>query len=620
MAGLFGLIGSNKITASSKMIKALATRGSTEKSTIFELNKGYIGLCPFGDDPELIISDQSVIAYDGYLGKKIPLRSILADLETNFVETIPKITGSFAMALWNKLEQSLYLVRDPSGTRPLYYSFFNSILIFASSPKSIIATGLIEPELNPEGISHFLSMIAPPDPITIYQHIYSLPPGYSLVFQDNEIILEKTWNHSWSHRSISDFDIDNASHDLRTALESSVKDAIPSDTQKTGFFLSGGTDTTAVVGLAAKLGVSPINTFTIGYEGSGGGYSSYNEFQYAKIIAEKYNTVHHEFLISPDNLVRVLPKIIANLDQPSGDAINSYLVAQTLPSSCLHVLTGTAGDEVFIGSQWYQHQLKLLTFYEKWKKLPEFARQFSLSLTPCMSSKWKNRFLLLSKIEHGAIAHYQHIKFLFSPIEKLKLFNRAFSEKLNGTDSSNAIVEHYDSSASHSDNINRLASLLIQHEVANVQLRDLDTMCYANGHEARSPLSDFRVVDALSKVPGPLKMKDGILRYLMFEALSDIIPSETRHRPKMSFIVPMDLWARRDLKKLIQYTLSKEVVEKRGIFEPEAVKKIHDDFYISNRERHSFKIWVLALFELWCRLHIDTKGCISIPEKLEDLC
>jgi len=624
---IYGVIGSGSNVDMDKLLTVMRDRcinGILQKYAVYG---GFIASLNNQQEPSQYQLNNSELPFvwDGYfhLYTKENIKSSVDTAIQKLVlaedKLFSKLTGSYAIAYWNPNTHKLYLIRDPAGSRPIYYAYINSCFVFASSPKAIIHSNLVSADLNPEGISHYFSMIGLPDPVTIYRNIHSLRSGHYLVFSNGEVEVKKYWTAPWISKSANPKTPEELANNLRSALEQSILDSIPEKSNRAGFFLSGGTDTTAVVGIASTAGIRPIHTYTIGYEGMGEGYSEYNEFYYAKLVADRFGTHHHEYTITPNDILNFLPNILTHLDQPSGDAINSYLVANILPEEHDYALSGTGGDEIFIGSHWYLHQMKLMNILRYWKIMPYFLRSIITKSTESLPFQRIRRiFNTLNTINMGVSAQYKHIKFLYDSIEKHDLFTEKLQPDNELLLQSDSIVDLYNE-AIDTDPINQMATLLIQNEVTNVQLRDLDLMCHANNLEARSPLMDRRVLDVLAQAPGQMKAPNGQLRSLMFKALNDIIPQETIQRKKMSFIVPMDLWIKRELKPIVDLALSPESIKKRGIFNHNAVNKVYSDFYYAKTEPHSFKLWLLVLFELWCRIHCDHGYCSSPPEKIEDL-
>jgi len=623
---IFGVIGSYTDRVAEDMFRAMAFRSPDREYIVQRFEGGFIAGSAQKENDPLSDGDTPLAVWDGYIGtghgnqKIMGTGAVRSALTGDGSSGLQGLWGSFSAAGWNPKSRSLYLIRDAAGSRPLYYAAEKETLVFASSPKAILATPLISRELNPEGVSLYLSMIAVPDPVTIFHRIRTVPSGCYITFCDGMTDVKRYWTPPWHQESEPSESEEELAADLRSSLECAVLDAIPSESDSAGYFLSGGTDTSSIVGIAARNGIDPIHTYTIGYEGMGGGYADFNEFYYAKLVADRYRTTHHEASITPADILTALPGIVSCLDQPSGDAINSYLVSRTVPDKHRFVLTGTGGDEIFIGSHWYKHQLKLIRLLQYWQLVPKPFRSTGKFLSEAYPFlPFSSKIRACKRLENGVPGQYGHIKLLFSNQEKQTLFTDAFRDNALAGLSSSEIIGQYDQTQSGCDDLNRMAGLLIQHEVTNLQLRDLDTMCHANGLEARSPLMDRRVLESLARAPGRMKAPDGQLRHLMFRALPDVLPEETKTRKKMSFIVPMDLWARRELKALIDLTCSPDVIRKRGIFDVNAVQTIHEAFFHTRKELHSFKLWVIVLFELWCRMNIDNSPGSSPPQKITDL-
>ncbi|MBN1295618.1 hypothetical protein JXA80_02480 [bacterium] len=612
MGALFGIAGPYSDTEINRMHAIVQSR-SNQPLRIARFTSGFAAVLPSPDTSHRSAFTQSgdaVRIIDGYL-------SLPAANSPPF-PSIDSSAGLFAGADMTSDGRSVTLFRDPSGARPLYFTRTKKRLAFASDPTALLVLDDVPRELDPAAVSLYISMICPPDPITIYQTIEAVRPGWTVTLEFDTLHHRRFWSPPWSP-SPTNADETILSARLREAMDNAVRDAMPDDLDHTGFFLSGGTDTGSVVALAARHAPGRIHTFTIGYEGSGSGYDRYNEFEYARLIAERFETHHHECLISPMTVKQALPRIIAGLHQPSGDAINTYLVASTLPDPIHTVLTGTGGDEIFIGSHWFLQQARLIAACAKWHRIPAWIRHVFLSGSRCLPGRAKHRLHRLDALSEGVPAHYRHFKFLFGPHDRAQLFTSEFLAMLPETPTPETIVALYDSDPPRDDALNRMESLLFQHEVSNLQLRDVDSMSHAHGIEARSPLVDRRILDVLCNAPGSLKAPNGQLRHLMFQAMGDLLMEKTRTRRKMSFIVPMDLWARRELRPIIDHVLSPNEIKRRGIFNPQTIAAEKDAFFSTGKERHPFKIWNLTLFELWCRFHIDAPIGATAPERLEDL-
>lgn len=628
MTAIFGVFGSYNERDPDNLSRHCNHRAPSATLALYKASAGFIGT--WSQNPASLIfignpeRPEGIAVYDGFVQLTDPRSGNLAEEITKWLNAsgpeYTNICGLYSMIVWDIRRSKLWLARDPSGSRPLYFTrLLNNSVVFSSSLKSLFSVHSCSRELNESALKHYLSMVAVPDPETIYKNVYAVQAGCSMSLTATDTREVRFWRMPWiSSESIVPEESELALS-LRKALNESVVSAIPGNLESTGFFLSGGSDTTTVVGIAATQGLSPIHTFTIGYEGSGGGYDDYNEFHFAKLVADRYRTIHHEMKISPDRVLTSLPKILTAMEQPSGDAINSFLVAGTLPSEFDYILTGTGGDEIFAGSQWFIRHMILSERYQKWAKLPSLLRLLSLKagqylLPIAIGRKIKS----LDALKTGVTGIYRHIKLVFKADELAKLLLSGPSPVKICDECSDVIDRHFQLHSA-TDELNQMIGLLYNHEIINVQVRDLDLMCHAHGMEARSPLIDQRVLDVLASAPGNLKLKNGQFRSLMYAALPDIIPDSTKTRKKMSFIVPMDLWSRRELKPVIDFALSVDTVKRRGIFNSDITRQHYDDYYQRDKERHPFKIWLLALFELWCRFHLDQPVGATPPERIEDI-
>jgi asparagine synthase (glutamine-hydrolysing) len=524
---------------------------------------------------------------------------LLASWREEGAAAFRSLNGSFALVLAGPSVGGVVWARDAAGSKPLYWVPLGGGWAFASTCRALTWSGLAARELDPAAVAGFVSFVAVPDPLTIYRDIRMVRAG-GYVRCDGDGASEGT---HWSIRDVAPGDLSSAAWAarLRAALERAV-DVHGRGDPTPGFFLSGGHDTTAVVGLASRLALGPVRTLTIGFGGQAEGFERFNEYQYAAEVAREFGTEHHEATIDESSVREQLARLVWHLDQPSGDAINSYLVSGAARTLFRSVLTGTGGDELFVGSHWFLQYFRLEHFAARWAAIPAPLRRVLLLLP--LGRRMHRRFARLEGVMRGMARKYAHLKLVL----KLDELEGYLAEPLRGARPEPLeIIEAYLEGLTDRAELQQLMALFLQHEVTNLQLRDLDVMAFAQGIEARSPLVDRAVMDVVFALPEELLAPEGRLREMMNRALDDLIPQVTRTRPKMSFIVPMEIWARTSLKDVIMGLLSRESVERRGHFRWPAVARLLDDFYVTGRERHPFKIWNLAVLELWERLHVDRR-------------
>ncbi|MBN2055908.1 hypothetical protein JW905_13345 [bacterium] len=529
------------------------------------------------------------------------------------VSAAAQLAGSFSMAVYDPEHRRLLLIRDHAGSRPLYYGIRDRFICFSSTIRAIHRSGFLPRELNPAAVDRYLAMIAVPDPGTAFNGIRQIPPGYLLDASDGKATVHAYWR--MYDRPVSSAGEEDLASDLRVALDDAVHDAVHRP-GRVGSFLSGGHDTTVVAAIAAKD--RKLTTFTIGY-GGGDGYEAYNEFPFAAHVAERIGADHRESVIQPGVVDAALPRLVWHLENPSGDAINSYLVSQFAAGAVDMVLTGTGGDEIFVGSHWFLQLFRLNDFERRWRKLPAGLRRLMLAACASLADSFPltRKLRRMEFISSSPAAKYAHLKFLIKEDERTRLYSASFASRIGEEQPVMELIEHLFAPVAGKDQLSQFIHLFVQHELANLQLRDLDVMSYAHGLEARSPLVDRRVLERIAGIPSHLLHKDGRLRHMMIRACGDVLPQRTIERRKMSFIVPMSIWAAHELRDPILRLLSRESVEARGFLRPDVVREVVDAFY-SGREPHPFKLWNLALLELWCRVQLDHDADEAPTEALSD--
>ena len=258
---------------------------------------------------------------------------------------VQKLNGMFAFAIWDNRNHTLFLARDRIGIKPLYYLFDKNRLIFGSELKSILRAGDIPKRIDLQALDHFLTFEFIPAPLSIFQDIKKLPPGHTLKLKNNEIRICSYWDVELKSNGKEPAQV---KRNLRELLQDAVKVRLMSDVPL-GAFLSGGVDSSIIVALMAQVMEEPVKTFSIGFEDS-----TYNELKYARMIAEKFNTEHHEFIIKPD-AVELADNLLKYLDEPFGDfsIFPTYLVSKMARDYVTVVLSGDGGDELFAGYDTY---------------------------------------------------------------------------------------------------------------------------------------------------------------------------------------------------------------------------------------------------------------------------
>ncbi|MCL5959969.1 MAG: asparagine synthase (glutamine-hydrolyzing), partial [Chloroflexi bacterium] len=262
-------------------------------------------------------------------------------------ECVRHMQGMFAFTIWDRTSRTLFAARDRMGIKPLYYFWNGPILLVASELKQLIASGMVPRSLNHAAVSHYLSFGAIPAPITIWENVYALLPGHSLVFRNGRLTVEKYWEMATPARTspVNTLSVHDAALEVRRLLQQAVSSHLISDVPL-GAFLSGGIDSTTIVGLMSAITQQPVRTFCIGYEAHG---ERFDERQYASIAARHFHTEHQEVVVTARDLVSTLEDVVWHMDQPSYDALNSYFVSKAAAGSVKVALSGLGADELFGG-------------------------------------------------------------------------------------------------------------------------------------------------------------------------------------------------------------------------------------------------------------------------------
>lgn len=513
-------------------------------------------------------------------------------------ECIKFLRGMFAFAIWDSKKQILLLARDRVGKKPLLYTYVNGKLCFASEFLAIIESGLVSKEINPEAIDDYLSLGYIPAPLTIYKHVFKLQPAHMLIFKENNLSIKRYWNLEYQPKiSISE---EEASEEILRLLKEAVKIRLYSDVPL-GAFLSGGIDSSTIVGLMSQLSANKVKTFSIGFE-----EKDYSELQYAAKIARRFNTDHHEFMVKPRAL-EILPLLVERYGEPYADSscIPTYYVSQQTRRYVTVALNGDGGDESFAGYERYQAML-LAEFYQK---LPALLRKAIFSFTNILpdSISPKNKLRRIKRFCKAVNLDNKkrYIRWVGISDENFKkdIYLDAFIKRILGRD----VSKNIDSFFNNSDGLNLLDRLLrtdVNTYLPGDLLAKVDIASMANSLEVRSPFLDHKLMEFAAKLPADYKIKGFTKKYILKKVIKNLVPKENIYRRKMGFGVPLGNWLRNDLKGLLCETLISKKSLQRGYFNPESIKSIVQ-LHIDKKKDYAFQLWALLMLELWHKRFID---------------
>lgn len=502
-----------------------------------------------------------------------------------------KLDGMFAISVYDLRAGTVYLVRDRMGEKPCYYHSSKAAFYYASELKSLMHINEIEKQIDTCALNLYLQLTYIPAPYTIFQNIYKVLPGHYIKINLSGIIQDCSyWELSKQFKVSDNLPYEEAKSQLYNMMDKSVKDRMVSDVPL-GAFLSGGIDSSIIVGLMARNSDRPVETFTIGFE-----QNEYDERERARIAAEFNRTNHHEYVLDFKEALSLLDDILDRMDEPFADSsvLPTYFVSRFAADSVKVVLTGDAGDELFLGYSKY-----LMGYYgQKYNKIPKFLRKAVIEpIVRLIPDK-----TVLSRKVRKVI--YNSDKDMFT--QRLNLMSNGFK-----TDERHKLLKEELVNNSGLDYIKDTYDLLHQNEeLEKTQYTDLklvlegdmlakvDRMSMLNSLETRTPMLAADIVEFAVKLPVKYKLIGKNLKRILKDAFADILPEDFAKLPKSGFAVPLDYWFRTELKTELLEMFSREKLEKQGIFEYSYVNEILEEHFLGKKNRKN-EIWTLYVFQKW---------------------
>ena len=512
---------------------------------------------------------------------------------------VHRLRGMFATAIWDKRTKKLIIVRDRLGIKPLYYTLINNnTLVFGSELKAVLMHPGVKRSIDPQALDLFLTLEYIPAPFSIFKGIHKLPAGNILICEKRKMRIKPYWDLGTSIEQKQGTDrrsLHSLMDELYTLLKESVQFRLVSDVPL-GAFLSGGIDSSCIVGLMRKLGASPLKTFSIGFEDK-----TYDELAHARRVASAFDTDHQEFIIQPQAL-DLTEQLIHHLDEPFSDfsIFPTYLVSKMAREHVTVILSGDGGDEVFGGYEHYQAQ--------KLSRIPILPYAFKL-LSPALkvlppSEKKKGAWNKIQRYAQGFenskdLRHFRWMMFL-SRKNKQSLYSNSFSDSLGGIISikDREPFDRIFTSLDRFDRINGELALDLQSYLVDDILVKVDRMSMAASLETRVPLIDHKVVEFAFSLPGRMKLRGQTSKWLFKKTMEGFLPHENIYRKKEGFSIPIKHWLKTDLKDLLCDTLSEKRIREEGFFHYYAVRRMMDR-HLSGKENFSHQLWSLLVFAIW---------------------
>jgi asparagine synthase (glutamine-hydrolysing) len=532
--------------------------------------------------------------------------AILHAYEEYGLDCVDHLNGMFAFAIWDANKQRLLLVRDRLGIKPLYYYYAGGRIIFASELKGILAHPVVPREINLEALDLFLTLEYIPSPQSIFKGIHKLPAGHRLILgADSQPCIEQYWNVTFQPIYKND---EEAIEALTELIRDAVKIRLMADVPL-GAFLSGGIDSSTVVAFMSELTEIPVKTFSIGF-----GDPTYNELPYARLVADEFNTQHHEEYLQPD-ISEMVMRLVPHFDEPFGDfsIFPTYLVSEMARRYVTVTLSGDGGDEIFAGYETYLAQGIDSRWYSR---LPHWLRQHALPRMADMIPPQSAKKGLINKtkrfIEGGALPEtWQHTRWMMfmNQQDKTMLYHPDLQATLNGY-SPSASIEEYFQQANQTDRLTQQQYVDVKTYLVDDILVKVDRMSMTTSLEVRVPLLDYRIVELALNLPDHLKLNGRETKVILRRMMAKRLPEAVLNKPKEGFSIPMKHWLQGELRPLMSDLLAPNTVRRRGYFNPDAVAQWQAE-HISGRVNHSHRLWALMVFELWHRQVYEVNGMLG---------
>jgi asparagine synthase (glutamine-hydrolysing) len=531
---------------------------------------------------------------------------LLAAYRQYGVDCVGRLRGMFAFAIWDADKRRLFAARDRVGKKPLHYFVDRDGICFASEPKAFLADPAFHPEPDLQAISHYLSLQYVPSPFSAFKGVAKLPPAHYLIVENGNVSIRRYWK--LEHGAPAKLTEEDASNELLARLKESVKLRLVSDVPL-GAFLSGGIDSSAVVALMAEHGGAPVKTFSIGFD-----EKEYDELPYARAVAKRYGTEHHEFIVRP-NAADVFDKLVWHYNEPYADesAIPTYYLSELTRRHVTVALNGDGGDENFAGytrystlasdgarrlSQPLRRLRPALDTMERW--VPTASRSDRVL--------WRGK-RWLQRAGATPARRYAWRMMQFDPFLKGLICTPAFLQQAGG-DNSGALLESAYRRSTAATDVDAMLDTDVAYYLPDCLLVKVDVATMAHGLEGRSPLLDHAFMEFAASLPSHFRLRGATGKYIFRKAVQHLLPEQVLRRRKMGFGVPLDHWFRHELRELAYDTLLGRRLAERGYFRMPMVKRLLDEHVRGIAQWHDH-LWNLLMLERWQQMFVDRRPVVT---------
>lgn len=506
---------------------------------------------------------------------------------------VEKLRGMFAFAIWDERRRELFLARDRMGKKPLYYYADRDGIYFGSELKSLLADPRVPREIDLAALDAYFSLGYVPSPRTIFRNIHKLPPARYLLWRRGEMKQGTYWKVQFTGNG--EYQENLTVHMLRAHLTEAVRVRLLSDVPL-GAFLSGGLDSSCVVAEMSRLRKEPVIAASVGF-----GERGYNELDFSRQVAKHCGVQMYEHMVAPE-VCELLPKIVWHFDEPFADssAVPTYCVSKVAREHVTVALSGDGGDESFAG---YTRRYKFEALESYWReRIPAVIRHGIIHPLAKIYPKadWLPQFLraktVLTNLSSSPARAYCNSLSIIAPLVKRRLLSADLTAKVDGDLAFSLFSRLFDESKID-DPVSRAQYVDMQTFLAEGVLTKVDRMSMAHGLEVRSPLLDHELVEFAAALPSPAKLHRGVSKYILKQAMTDLLPYDIIHRRKHGFEAPVGRWLRHELKDMatsyfFDRTSSNGVLEDKTLWQ---MWQAHQ----SGASDFAAPLWAVLVYKIW---------------------
>jgi len=518
------------------------------------------------------------------------------------VDVLRELRGIFALGLWDEHRQRLLIARDRLGVKPLYYFRGDGFLLFASEVRALLATNLVPKRLDVTALWQYLSCQSIPAPRTLVEGVHALEPArWMTVGARGDLVQGEYWNMLAAVRDPRDWSHDEARRRVGDLLHDAVSANMVSDVP-VGAFLSGGIDSSAVVALMREAGHTP-RTFSVGFD-----EERFDESVHANVVARLFKTDHTHVQLTGSDLLAQLPHALQAMDQPTGDAVNTYVVSGAVRARGIKVaLSGLGGDEIFGGYPSFARLGRIADLTRVWGRAPSRLRTLAAGAVRTLgrSSVLASKTAAVLESDGSISAMFPLTRQLLSTEQRFALMEPAILDRVTDkADPYDGLLADAYANAPGADLFAQISFAESRTYMHDVLLRDTDQMSMAHALEVRVPLLDHHLVDLVTSLPDTLKQPGGNTpKPLLIESLHGLLPESIVHRPKQGFTLPFDPWMRGPLRAFCERRLGDHGLAGRGLMKPATIQRLWQSFLSDGKDVSWSRLWTLVVLDSWLDAH-----------------